>query len=90
MNFTLDFFRQIFILCMNIQIFYSLSKIKNSMKILDFWRKISNKLILKEKVFEFSRQKCTINNANYGQKLTSKYGGAISVILCAKIQIFKK
>ena len=70
MNFTLDCFRQIFILCMKIQTFHSLSKIKNSMKILDFWRKISNKLILKEKVFEFSRQKCTINHANYGQKLT--------------------
>ena len=44
------------------------------MKILDFWRKISNKLILKEKVFEFWRQKSTINHANYGQKLTSKNG----------------
>ena len=64
MNFTLDFFRQIFILCMNIQTFHSFSKIKNSMKILDFWRKISNKLIWKEKVFEFSRQKSTINHSN--------------------------
>ena len=64
MNFTLDFFRQIFILCMKIQTFHSFSKIKNSMKILDFWRKISKKLILKEKVFEFWRQKSTINHSN--------------------------
>ena len=75
---------------MKIQTFHSFSKIKNSIKMLDFWRKISNKLILKEKVFEFSRQKCTINHANYGQKLTLEYGGAKSVILCAKIQILKK